>query len=119
MKNDLFAVPGEVTSITVHTIPSSPDSLQVSWIPPPQSCPVDSYAVHYQLTNRDQCNDTTGAKTKFGDTTDTTITVTGLYAYSSYDVFVTSINIDGSAETNGSGMTDVASKCTHGSFKLF
>ena len=110
-------MPGEVTSLTVQTIPSSPDSLQVSWIPPPPSCPVDFYTVHYQLTNRDQCDDTTGTKTKFGNTTDTTITVTGLYAYSSYDVNVTSTNVDGSTETSGSGMTAVASKFTHESFK--
>ena len=88
----------------------SPEWLLVSWTPPFTSCSVDSYTVHYQLTNRDQCNSTIGPKTKFLDTTGTDVTITDLHAYSSYDVFVTSFNIHGSTETRGHGMTAVTSK---------
>ena len=97
--------------LTVASVLSSPDSLLVSWNPPFTSCPLDSYTVHYQLTNRDQCDSTTGPKTKFLDTTGRNVTLTGLHAYSSYDVFVTtSFNIHGSTETSGSGMTAVTRK---------
>ena len=92
-------------------MPSSPDSLTVSWNPPSNTpCAVDSYTVHYQLTNHDQCDSTGGSKTIVTGVTGSSVTITGLHAYSSYDVFVTATNTIGSSEKKASGMTAVTSK---------
>ena len=106
-----FSEPGGVISLTVASVPTSPDSLTVSWNPPSStSCPVDSYTVHYQLTQRDQCASTGGPKTPVTGVTGSPITITGLHAYSSYDVFVTATNTIGFTENKASGMTAVTSK---------
>ena len=93
-------------------MPSSPDSLTVSWNPPSNTppCPVDPYTVHYQLTNRDQCDSTGGPKTPVTGVTGSPVTITRLHAYSSYDVFVTATNTIGSTEKKSSGRTAVTSK---------
>ena len=109
MHSSSLVEPGEVTSLTVSS--SSPDSLTVSWDPPSNTlCPVDSYTVHYQLTYRDQCDGTGGPKTPVTGITESPVTITGLHAYSSYDVFVTATNTFGSSEKKTSGITAVTSK---------
>ena len=106
-----FTEPGEVTSLRVVSVPSSPDSLTVSWNPPSNTpCSVDSYTVDYQLTNRDQCDSTPGPNTPVTGVTGSPVTITGLHAYSSYDVFVTATNTIGSTEKKSSGRTEVMSK---------
>ena len=58
----------------------------------------------------DQCDTTVGPKTKFGEYTDTATNITGLQAYSTYTVFVSSENSAGSTESNTTATTAQAGK---------
>ena len=106
----VFTEPGAVTDLAVSPDHSNPNSLQVTWAAPTTSCTADKYIIGYQLTNMDQCDTTVGPKTKFGEYTDPATNITGLQAYSTYTVFVSSKNSAGSTESNKTATTAQAGK---------
>ena len=80
------------------------DNLLTDWIGP-EDCVVNSYIVSYQLTNQDQCLPIEGDLTQ-ETTTDTSILLQRLEAYSTYEVSVSAINDGGEGEIEtGSGIT--------------
>ena len=95
-----------VSSVTVTTVSST--SLSVSWT---SSNNPDSYEVDYQLTNKDQCDNTIGTRTRAYKGTALSTTISGLIPYSTYNVFVKSIDsrCEGN-ETTNSGTTAGAGK---------
>ena len=97
--------PGVVTALAANPDQSYPKSLHVTWVAPTTACAADNYIIEYQITNLDQCDPTPGTKIRFGEFTDTTITLTGLHAYSTYTVFVSSNNSAGSTENNNPATT--------------
>ena len=99
-----------MTSLTVNSVSDNPNSLLVEWVPPTTPCLPDNYTVEYQITNKDQCDDTIGDKTMFRVLPSTTITITGLHAYSTYTVFVSSNNHVGSNEDRETAMTAMTGK---------
>ena len=102
----LFQVPGKVRSLDIQTVLSQSDSLDVSWVVPIGPCLPDDYTVQYQLTNLEQCDKSGGNKTTFGTITGTSVMITGLEAFSTYDVFVLANNDAGYSEIGSSGSTD-------------
>ena len=100
-----FSEPGAVTALAASSDQSNPDSLQVAWVAPTTACAADNYIIEYQITNLDQCDPTPGTKIMFGEFTDTAITITGMHAFSTYMVFVSSNNSAGSTENNNPATT--------------
>ena len=57
--------------------------------------------------NLEQCNPRQGSKTKYIDSTDTSIDIVGLHAYTTYMVFVQASNADGFTENSTSAVTGI------------
>ena len=95
-----------VTGVTVTTQSSS--SLSVTWTSLNNP---DSYEVYYQLTNKGQCDNTVGTRTRAYKGTDLITIIDGLIPYSTYSIFVKSIDsrCDGDEMIN-SGTTGEAGK---------
>ena len=85
-------------------VTDQPDQLKVQWDSTP--C-VDKYTVHYSKINSDQCLNTTDGIHWFWDGDDTFVTITGLDAYTTYEVFVQSNNSLGYGESSKEGVTDI------------
>ena len=92
-------MPGKITTFVVIPTPSR---LSVSWGAPP--CAVE-YVIEYQLNNFDQCDDSGGPRTNIGTIQQISITIAGLYPYSTYTVFVTARNSLGENENTVLGIT--------------
>ena len=104
--NIILKTVATVTMVTVTT--QSSTSLRVTWTS--LNFP-DSYEVFYQLTNKDQCDNTVGTRTSVYKGNDLTAVIDGLIPYSTYNVFVKSIDstCDGD-EMKSSGTTGETGK---------
>ena len=102
----LFQVPGKVRSLDIQTVQSQSDRLDASWVVPIGPCLPDDYTVQYQLTNLEQCDKSGGNKRTFQTITATSVIITGLEAFSTYDVLVLANNDAGHSEIGSSGRTD-------------
>ncbi|XP_071800019.1 protein sidekick-2-like [Asterias amurensis] len=97
-------VPGVVTGLTISRIQH--DRLRVSWTAPPGTnpdtpCLATDYLVTYELINLEQCQVVNDAGVSSLNTTDTSVIIEGLKAYSKYRVYVTPRNEAG----NGTATT--------------
>ena len=61
--------------------------------------------VQYRAINTDQCDDTVRPMTWFWDGTNTSVTISGLHAYTTYEVFVLANNSVGYSENSAIGVT--------------
>ncbi|XP_033636805.1 neogenin-like [Asterias rubens] len=108
-------VPGVVTGLTISRIQH--DRLRVSWTAPhgtnPDTpCLATDYLVTYELINLEQCQEVNDAGVSSLNTTDTSVIIEGLEAYSTYRVIVTSRNEAGNGTaTTRSKITGEKSKC--------
>ena len=96
-----------MTALVVTKKESKPDRLTVTWDPPHPPCAVD-YVVEYQLVDWDQCDPTEGLRTPFMNTSDTSVTVTGLEPYSTYRIYVSARNHLGWTENSETGTTEIS-----------
>ena len=94
----------DVSLVNVVASTISSTSLQISW---ENTASADSYTVEYQLTIRDQCEEVSGNRTVFSTGPETSVTITGLEAYSTYDVFVSSAGSWPPCTTNSDSTTGV------------
>ena len=68
------------------------------------------YSVQFRAINTDQCDNTVGPITWFWDGTDTSTIISGLQAYTTYEVVVVANNSVGYSESRASGVTYIAGK---------
>ena len=102
-----ISVPANVKGLLVTKITGKHDQLYVEW--DATSC-VDAYTVLYRKTNSDQCWNTTERVRWFWDGVDTSVTLTGLDAYTTYEIVVLSNNSLGYGESNKEGVTDITGR---------
>ena len=103
--------PEAVTALTVTTSSTDATRLDVTWEYSPTHQQCDLFIVEYMLINRDQCpNLPQGTRTLFSSMDITkSITLTGLYPYSTYSVFVRAMNDAGTGpEISADGTTSSA-----------
>ena len=83
-----------MTSMTISS--TSYENLLIDWTGP-EDCTVKRYLISYRLTRQDQCLPVEG-DLKQETTTDTSILLQGLEAYSTYEILVLAINDGGEGE---------------------
>ncbi|XP_072048531.1 uncharacterized protein [Amphiura filiformis] len=93
-----------VSGLSVSQVPDESDKLDVSWDPDPCA---EHYYVYYQLVNRDQCDNQYVPMEQYWDGTETSVTISGLLAYSTYDVIVRADNNMGYGENTAVETTDI------------
>ena len=112
--HDHSIAPDAVTGLTISRIRH--DQLRVSWTSPGTNpdnpCLAADYLVTYELINLEQCQEVDHAGVLSLNTTDTSVIIEGLEAYSTYRVNVTSRNEAGfgSSKTR-SKITGERGKC--------
>ena len=98
-----------VTSITFGNLHNT--GFQVSWAVLNEGCgssPV--YRVEYMLTNKEQCQSSNDRTTRDGNTGATSVRLTNLLSYSTYQVFITPVvgGRDGTTVMSSDVMTSEA-----------
>ncbi len=100
--------PGRVQSLSISQT-TSPSELDIEWDEQIlNNCPTSLYHVEYELINEDQCLEIIDPiRFNDNDTTETSTTITGLKAYSTYRVFITAEN------EAGKGLSEVIEGTTN------
>ena len=92
--HNLSKVPEAVSRLTFRRIQH--DQLRVAWRAPGTNpnnpCLATDYLVTYELINLEQCQEVNDAGVSLLNTTDTSVIIEGLEAYSTYNINVTSRN---------------------------
>ena len=112
--HDHSKVPEAVTGLTISRIRH--DQLRMAWGAPGTNsdnpCLATDYLVTYELINLEQCQEVDDAGVSSLNTTDTSVIIEGLKAYSKYRVYVTPRNEAGNGTaTTSSKITGEKSKC--------
>ncbi|XP_072048335.1 uncharacterized protein [Amphiura filiformis] len=93
-----------VSGLSVSQVPDESDKLDVRWDSDPCA---EHYSVYYQLINRDQCDNQYVPMEHYWDGTETSVTINGLLAYSTYDVIVRANNSMGYGESTAMETTNI------------
>ena len=110
-----YSVPDKVPGLSVTPIEGQSNILQVQWDAVPCA---EIYTVQYRAIYTDQCDNTIGPRQWFGDGEDTSVTLTELQAYTTYEIFVLSNNSLGYGESNATGMTYITGKIVISNTKI-
>ena len=102
--------PGPVRNLTTENISSH--SWTVSWNPQmTNNCPTEDYLVEYEAVNLGYCN-AKRSNRSYATVTNTSITIDGLWPYSTYRVSVYSRNdIGNGSKVSIEGVTEESGKC--------